>query len=349
VTAAGRLLREAAGDGEAFGALTGRPMVAVLVDGDPALAGLCALLRDVPCVTVGVAAPGWVEEAGGRAAPDLDILVTAVPSPPSPWVGSDDVTTTLRTLEQAVTASPAAAVALVQLLRFSVELAMADALVAESFVYAMLQAGRSHRQWLAGRPAPRTRSASPPTVVVDRRGNVLAVTLHRPEVRNAFNAQMRDELVAAFELAAADPTIEEVVVTGAGSSFCSGGDLDEFGTSEDPSLAHLVRSTRGAARAMLGCADRTAFFVHGACVGAGVELAALARQVTAEPGTSFVLPEVGMGLVPGAGGTVSVPRRIGRQRTAYLAVSGLPIDAATATAWGLVDELSEPPRAAPPP
>ena len=77
-------------------------------------------------------------------------------------------------------------------------------------------------------------------------------------------------------------------------------------------------------------------------MGAGIELPAFGRQVVAARNTFFQLPEVGMGLVPGAGGTVSIPRRIGRQRTAYLALSGLRVDAATAHGWGLVDELHEP-------
>jgi enoyl-CoA hydratase/carnithine racemase len=79
--------------------------------------------------------------------------------------------------------------------------------------------------------------------------------------------------------------------------------------------------------------------VHGACVGAGVELPAFAARVVARADARFWLPELGLGLVPGAGGTVSLPRRIGRQRTAWLALSGRPIDARTALAWGLIDEV----------
>jgi len=88
------------------------------------------------------------------------------------------------------------------------------------------------------------------------------------------------------------------------------------------------------------CADRTEFRVHGACIGAGVELAAFAHRVVADPGTEFRLPEVGMGLVPGAGGTVSIPRRIGRHRTAFLGIGGSALSATTAADWGLVDALA---------
>jgi enoyl-CoA hydratase/carnithine racemase len=79
--------------------------------------------------------------------------------------------------------------------------------------------------------------------------------------------------------------------------------------------------------------------VHGACAGAGVELPAFAAKVSARADAWFMLPELSMGLVPGAGGTASLPRRIGRRRTAWLALSGERIDARTALEWGLVDEI----------
>jgi enoyl-CoA hydratase/carnithine racemase len=145
--------------------------------------------------------------------------------------------------------------------------------------------------------------------------------------------------VEGLQLAVCDASIREVVIDGAGSSFCSGGDLGEFGTLPDPTTAHGIRSTRNAARLLAACADRVRVFVHGACVGAGVELPAFAGRVVAAEDAFFELPELGMGLVPGAGGTVSIPRRIGRQRTAYLALSGMRLDAATALRWGLIDEL----------
>jgi enoyl-CoA hydratase/carnithine racemase len=82
--------------------------------------------------------------------------------------------------------------------------------------------------------------------------------------------------------------------------------------------------------------------LHGACVGSGIELPAFAATVLAEPSTVVSLPEVSLGLIPGAGGTVSLPRRIGRHRTARLALTGDRIDAATALEWGLVDAIEDP-------
>jgi enoyl-CoA hydratase/carnithine racemase len=85
--------------------------------------------------------------------------------------------------------------------------------------------------------------------------------------------------------------------------------------------------------------DRVTFNVHGGCVGAGLERPAFAGRVVAGADATFHLPEVGMGLVPGAGGTASIPHRSGGQRTAWLAITGAALDAATALDWGLVDAV----------
>jgi enoyl-CoA hydratase/carnithine racemase len=172
-----------------------------------------------------------------------------------------------------------------------------------------------------------------------RTGTTLAITLARPERRNALSVEMRDALVEALELVAGDPRIETAVIGGEGPDFCAGGDLAEFGTAPDPATAHAVRSARLPARALVACRDRVEFRLHGACVGAGAELAAFGRRVIAAPDTWFRLPELGFGLIPGAGGCVSLVRRIGRQRATWLALSGRRIDAATARDWGLVDSI----------
>jgi enoyl-CoA hydratase/carnithine racemase len=220
---------------------------------------------------------------------------------------------------------------------------IAEGLVAESTTYSMLQSGPEHRAWLAHRDQTRGRRHRPPTssadaVLIARDGDALHLTLHRPAVHNAFDASMREALLDGLAVAQADPRVR-VVIDGTGPSFCSGGDLDEFGTLADPVSAHLIRLGRSVGRALAALADRVTFHVHGACAGAGVELPAFSRQVIAAPDARFWLPELSMGLVPGAGGTVSLPRRIGRQRTARLALLGTPIDAITALDWGLVDQL----------
>jgi enoyl-CoA hydratase/carnithine racemase len=92
-------------------------------------------------------------------------------------------------------------------------------------------------------------------------------------------------------------------------------------------------------RLLSQCRDRVEFRVHGACIGAGAEMAAFGRHVVAARNSFFQLPELRMGLIPGAGGCVSIPRRIGRHRTAYLVLSGRKLSAAKALEWGLVDAL----------
>jgi enoyl-CoA hydratase/carnithine racemase len=246
----------------------------------------------------------------------------------------------LATVLEGIDRAPLAALVLVQLLRRSEGLPVYDGLVAESLAYSTLQSGPEFAEWLGRRPAPKRRPPEAgPALRVEREGRQLRITFDRPARRNAFSAAMRDALVEALEVAVSDPSVEEVVLAGAGPAFCSGGDLDEFGTLPDPATAHAVRSTRNAARLLAACSERTRAEVHGACVGAGVELPAFAARLVARDDATFQLPELAMGLVPGAGGTVSVPRRVGRQRAAWLALSGERIDAHTALAWGLVDEI----------
>jgi enoyl-CoA hydratase/carnithine racemase len=212
------------------------------------------------------------------------------------------------------------------------------ALVVESATYSLLQAGPEHQAWLAARPPRRDPVDEPEPVRISRDGDELWLTLNRPHVRNAFNAAMREGLLDGLAIAAADPDVR-VVIDGAGANFCSGGDLDEFGTLADPASAHLLRVARSVGRAVHEVRERVTFVVHGACVGAGTELPAFAGRVVARADAMFRLPEVAMGLVPGAGGTVSLPRRIGRERAGWLAVSGATIDAETALEWGLVDAI----------
>jgi enoyl-CoA hydratase len=235
--------------------------------------------------------------------------------------------------------APLAAMSLVQVLRATDLLPIRQGLLVESMGFATLQAGPEFRAWLATRERARSVGAAGPPLRIERAGPMLTITLARPERRNALSVEVRDALVEALDLVASDPTIETAVIDGDGPDFCAGGDLAEFGTAPDPATAHAVRSTRLPASALVACRHRVDFRLQGACIGAGAELAAFGRTVIADADTWFRLPELGFGLIPGAGGCVSLVRRIGRQRTAWLAISGRRIDAATALALGLVDSV----------
>lgn len=233
---------------------------------------------------------------------------------------------------------PLAATALAVLLRASDGRTVADGLLAESAVYGVLQAGPEFARWRV-RHAPRSRPpATGDAVRIERTGDVLRLTLARPEVRNALDADLRDGLAAGLQIALADPATS-VELDGDGPAFCSGGHLDEFGTRSDPASAHRIRLARSLGWLLHQLAPRTRVTVHGTCRGSGVELPAFAGTVVADPETTFGLPELNMGLVPGAGGTISLPRRVGRHRTAWLALTGRAIDSETALRWGLVDEV----------
>jgi enoyl-CoA hydratase len=275
----------------------------------------------------------------------LPFVVIGVRRDPTATVdGADVVVDHDDPLLDAVLASierhPIASTSLAVLLRSSQSRSVEDGLAAESAVYSLLQAGPEFAQWRAQRRQHSGPSIETgPAVLSHRDDGTLVVELNRPQRHNAFSRSMRDGLTEILGLAVVDDSIRRITVTGRGPSFCSGGDLAEFGSFDDPATAHRTRLTRSPARSMHRLADRTTVHLHGNCIGAGIELPAFAGRVIARPDTVIALPEIELGLIPGAGGTVSLPRRIGRQRTALLALSGARITAATALAWGLVDEI----------
>ena len=233
---------------------------------------------------------------------------------------------------------PLASAALALLLRGSERRPTGEGLVAESALYSALQAGPEFATWRRATPVRERRTPAGPAVAVERVGDELRIELARPEVRNALGVDVRDGLLDALAVASADPDLR-VTITGRGPAFCAGGDLDEFGTAPDPATAHLIRLDRSIGAVLARLSDRITVHLHGACYGSGIELPAFAGRVVAAADTSIALPELGLGLVPGAGGTVSLPARIGRHRTALLAFTRSPIDAPTALRWGLVDEV----------
>lgn len=241
------------------------------------------------------------------------------------------------TLIQQIQRAPRAAAVIVQLLRVLPGLPTATGLSLESFAYGLLQGSEEHAAWLSSRR--KSQPHPPGRVLVERHGAVLHVSLDRPEAHNAIDREMRDRLFEAFTLAALDCDIRSVKLRAVGETFSAGGDLDEFGTTRDPATAHLIRSHTLPVRALARRPEIVDVYVQGANIGAGVEIAAFAGRVTAGPTAWFQLPELAMGLLPGAGGCVSVSRRVGRQRAALMILSGQRIDALTALRWGLIDAI----------
>ena len=305
-------------------------------------AELISQLPILPCVTIALGADP--DDLAGRGLAQIcDVQVDSEES--------------LRVLLSGFEQTPLSALAFAQLLRGGPRTSVYAGLVAESFVYSTLQSGAEFANWRdrwvaaretkASRRAARGRRRSggasdlpdDPACRLSRDRDELELMLARPAKHNAFSAAMRDGLAEGLALALADPSIEDVVLRGDGDSFCSGGDLDEFGSFPDPALAHVIRTTRSPALLLSRLGSRARCEVQGACIGAGIELPAFTERVIASEDAYFQLPEIALGLIPGAGGTVSLPARIGRQRTAWLGLSGQRIDAQTALDWGLVDEL----------
>lgn len=289
-------------------------------------------------VRIGVCRSGPLPVAGLDA---CDILLSADPAAPRPWVGvaADRLEQTLEDLRACVERQATAAAVAAQVTRVSLTLTFEDALVMESIGYSMLLASEGFGAWRAATPRRERARTAAPRVLVDQEGETLRIRLNRADVRNAFDARMRDELAEALAFAAAHPDSPPVVLSGLGPAFSAGGDLDEFGQADDVGRAHLIRTLRSPARLVHRLGARLTARVHGPCVGAGIEVSAAAAKLIAAPGATFRLPEVSMGLIPGAGGVASIPRRIGRRRACYMAISGADIDLETALAWGLVDAV----------
>ncbi len=292
-------------------------------------------------VHIGVHRRGALPATGLEA---FDLLLSGVSHAPRPWVSVDpqDLDARLDELKAKVAHQPVAAAVTAQVLRLTLRLEFSQAILLESIAYSMLLASTGFARWRGANPVRSRRDETGVRLSLIEDGARLRIRLNRPASRNAFDARMRDDLVEALSFALDDPELRPLELDGLGPAFSAGGDLDEFGTAADPGIAHLIRVLRSPAELLHRLGGRGGVKVHGACIGAGVEVAAAAARVTARPDAFFRLPEVVMGLIPGAGGTVSIPRRIGRRRTCYMALSGRDVDLETALDWGLVDAIDTP-------
>jgi len=311
---------------------------------DLAAAGSAVDRSAGPVVAVGTGS----EIAAGHAAAWLEratFTLTEDTAPDSRVVTVASTADAVAELVERVEAWPQAAGICDDVLRsFDVAAPTRSGLTTESLAYSTLQSGREFATWLARR-GPAALPRSPDPVLVHRDGDALSIRLNQPDRHNAFSTDMRQGLLDALAIAHADPSISQVVLGGSGPSFCSGGDLAEFGSFDDPVTAHFARTRYSPALALDDLANRLGeqliARVHGQVLGSGLEMAAFCGRVEAHPESRIGLPELALGLIPGAGGTVSITRRIGRWRAAYLVLSGQTLTAATALAWGLVDAITQ--------
>lgn len=183
------------------------------------------------------------------------------------------------------------------------------------------------------------------TLLVDHPAeHVLRVTLNRPEVANALNTRMGEELLAVFDgFCAAPETARCVVLTGQGErAFCGGGDLKQrLGMTDAQWQAqHLVFERM--VRAMVACPIPVIAAVNGAAYGGGSEMTLVCDFAYASTNARFALTEVTLGIMPGAGGTQLLPRAVGTRRAKELLLTGRPFTAAEAMEWGMINRVCEP-------
>lgn len=165
-------------------------------------------------------------------------------------------------------------------------------------------------------------------------GNILVLTLNNPPV-NALGVEIRRGLLAAIDSAGDNPAVEAILLVGAGRHFCGGADIREFGkTPQAPTLPEVVQRIEDSSKPVLAT-------IQGVALGGGLEVALAAHYRLATGSARLGLPEVLLGLLPGAGGTQRLPRLIGASAALELMLSGRHLSAEEALGLGLVDRLGD--------
>jgi enoyl-CoA hydratase/carnithine racemase len=188
---------------------------------------------------------------------------------------------------------------------------------------------------------------SPAEVAAHLRGTSLWVTLTRPEAFNALTSSSVELLGRAVKAASSDATIRSLVITGSGTGFCAGADLKAVlarghsGTANEVT-AQFLRQVGDVFNQIESLPIPTIAAVNGITVAGGLELMLCCDIVIASAKARLGDGHANFGQIPGGGGTVRLPRRIGKSRAKHLMFTGQTIDATRAEAWGLVDEVCEP-------
>ena len=172
------------------------------------------------------------------------------------------------------------------------------------------------------------------TVHYEVRGNVALMTIDNPPV-NPLSSGVRQGLHDGLTQALADDAVAAIVLTGAGRAFIAGADISEFGgKSEGPSLGDCLAAMDNSSKPIVAAINGTAF-------GGGLEVALCCHYRVIAPSAPVGLPEVKLGLLPGAGGTQRLPRLIGAEKALSFILSGDPIPGPAAVQMGIADHLSE--------
>ncbi len=168
------------------------------------------------------------------------------------------------------------------------------------------------------------------------RDGVAVITLNNPPV-NGLGLSTRAGIMDGLDRAAQDPAVKAIVLTGAGRAFSGGADITEFNTPkalQEPSLHTVIRAVEGSAKPVVAA-------IHSVAMGGGLELALGAHYRIAAPGAQIALPEVKLGILPGAGGTQRLPRAIGLEPALNMIVSGAPVPSEKLAKSGLFDEMAD--------
>lgn len=268
-------------------------------------------------------------------------LVTIRSGAPAPWVSVAPARLEgqLSIAKARAAAAPVATALLARLLRLGEALPFEVALELESLAYSTLLGGQEFKRWRASAKVGADIATAHEPVRYERTNDDVTLVLASPRNRNAMTATMRDALFEGLSAVVEDPSMPRLMLRGQGKCFSTGGHLPEFGSATDMAQAHVVRMLRSSALMLHRLGRRAEARVHGACIGSGIEVPAAAACRVAAPDTIVQLPEIGMGLIPGAGGTVTLARAVGRHRLFWLALGGFRLRARQALDWGLFHKV----------
>ena len=177
-------------------------------------------------------------------------------------------------------------------------------------------------------------------IIYEKQDGVAFVTLNRPKALNAYSVKMRDELYEVLGAIKDDPGVRVVILKGAGEkAFCAGADLTEFLTAPSPVIARQARFERDIWGRFLSIEQPVIAALHGYVLGSGLEMALCCDIRLASEDARFGLPEPGLGIIPAAGGSQTLPRVIGRAAALDMLLSGRWLTAPEALKLKLVNRV----------